>query len=202
MDFSTRVDSRYDIQRIGPARVPASPHMAKAIVPDEPPALEQGLLDEVLAALTEEDVEAPFKSFLSRCVKLTWLSPQEGDLGRTSFDLSQAEMVRRRRHRLEPGTVRIELHPVLLEDEALYRRTLAHELIHAAGITDHGDVHDRLTDNVQRSPRLSESELLRVLKEETQMDPEVPRAQRTCQSCGEVQTVARPRCQSCNERMA
>ncbi len=201
MDFSTPVDSRDDIQRIGPARIPASPHMVKAAIPDVPPTLEQGLLDEVLAALTEEEVEAPFKSFLTKCVKLTWLSPEEGDLGRTSFDLGQAEMVRRRKHRIDPGTVRIELHPVLLEDETLYRRTLAHELFHAAGITDHGDAHDRLTDSIQRSPRLSESRLLQILKEEVEMGSRSPRAQRTCPSCGQKQAVARPRCQSCNERM-
>ena len=201
MDFSTPVDSRDDVQRIGPARIPASPHMAKAAMPDVPPTLEQRLLDEVLTALTEEEVEAPFKSFLAKCVELTGLSPEEGDLGRTSFDLGQAEMVRRRRHRLNPGTVRIELHPVLLEDEALYRRTLAHELFHAAGITDHGDAHDRLTDNIQRSPRLSDSRLLQILKQEAEMDSGPPPAQRACPSCGQKQVVARPRCQSCNERM-
>ncbi|MAK78303.1 MAG: hypothetical protein CL992_03425 [Euryarchaeota archaeon] len=202
MDFSTPVGSRDEIQRIGPARIPASPHMLKAAMPDVPPTLEQGLLDEVLTALTEEEVEAPFKSFLTRCVELTWLSPEEGDLGRTSFGLSQAEMVRRRRHRLDPGTVRIELHPVLLEDEVLYRRTLAHELFHAAGITDHGDAHDRLTDSIQRSPRLSESRLLQILKQEAEINSELHHAQRTCPSCGQKQAVARPRCQSCNERMA
>ena len=201
MDSRVRVDSRDEIQRIGPARVPASPHMANAIVPDGPPELEQQLVEEVLAALAEEDVEAPFKSFLPDCVRLKWLSPQEGDLGRTSFNLSQAEMVRRRRHRINPGMVIIELHPVLLEDEDLYRRTLAHELIHATGITDHGITHDRLTDSIQRSPRLTESRLLQILKDESKIDSGDSSAHRICPSCKEKQAVARPRCQSCNERM-
>ncbi len=209
MDFSTRLPPRDErpgstegVQRLGPVRLPASPHMAKAIAPNEAPKLDRKLIEKVLEALSEHEVEAPFKSFLDQCVALTWLPSEEGDLGRTSFDLTHAEMVRRRRHCLEPGIVRIELHPVLLEDSILYRRTLAHELFHAAGVTEHGEMHDRLSDSVQRSPRLSESELLRVLKEEAHMNYDAPKAQRRCPSCAVIQTVARPRCQICNERMA
>ena len=92
-----------------------------------------------------------------------WLDVNDDRLGMTRFE-RVAELIRRRRLRLDPGEVTIGLHPALLEDEALYRHTFAHELFHAAGLMLHTELHDQLTNEVAPSPGMKDSPLLQKMR--------------------------------------
>ena len=54
--------------------------------------------------------------------------------------------------------ITIALNPILSDDEALYRHTLTHELLHAAGLLDHDGLHagDSLR-GVAPAPKLRDS---------------------------------------------
>ena len=192
------------IQRIGEPRIKATAHMAAAKIPEISPHNVKELIEEIKEIIQTTKTHAPFISHLKKSVFVEWLDPSEGDLGRTTFSLSSTEMVRRKRNLLSPGKVKIELHPVLLEDHKLYRRTLAHELLHAAGLVEHSEEHDTLTDKIQRSPKISESKLLQTLKSESKSNIGLERKKpgRRCLSCKEIQKTARPRCTNCGEAIS
>ena len=113
-------------------------------------------MDNVLAALSGH-VEAVFLPRIADRFTVQWLDVNDDRLGMTRFEEGSNELIRRRRLRLDPGEVTIGLHPALLEDEALYRHTFAHELFHAAGLMLHTELHDRLTNEVAPSPGMKDS---------------------------------------------
>ena len=92
----------------------------------------------------------------------------------------------------------IGLHPALLEDEALYRHTFAHELFHAAGLMLHTELHDRLTNQVAPSPAMKDSPLLQKMRSAADT---LKVQEWTCKLCGfswKRTTVRRPtRCLKC-----
>ena len=75
-----------------------------------------------------------FTKWLSKRVSLIWLEDEDDRLGMTRFEEGNAELVRRRRLKLDPGPITIGLHPRLVEEPELLRHTLTHELIHASGV--------------------------------------------------------------------
>ena len=64
--------------------------------------------------------------------------------------------------RLDPGPITIGLHPALLQDEALYKHTFVHELLHAAGLMIHSKQHDKLVSQIAPAPSLKESTLQKM----------------------------------------
>ena len=98
------------------------------------PIVPEDLVDAVISALSGH-VDAVFVPWIADRYTLEWLSVDDDRLGMTRFEEGSAELLRRRKLRIDPGHVTIGLHPALLEDEALYRHTFAHELFHAAGLT-------------------------------------------------------------------
>ena len=103
------------------------------------PEIPDGLLAMLIQELEGED--APFVKHLDRELGLEWLDEDESRLGFTRFELDHHELYRRRRLGTPPGPVTIALNPILSEDQALFRHTLTHELLHAAGLLDHDGLH-------------------------------------------------------------
>ena len=136
--------------------------LADTPLPTEPPTVPEDVVDAVLAALSGH-VEAVFCRGLPTA-SVEWLEVNDDRLGMTRFEEGSNELIRRRRLRLDPGPVTIGLHPALLEDEALYRHTFAHELFHAAGLMLHTELHDRLTNEVAPSPAMKDSPLLQKMR--------------------------------------
>ena len=167
-------------------------------LPLSPPQVPEDLVDEVLKALSGH-ADAVFLPWIAERFTLEWLDVNDDRLGVTRFEQSHHEMIRRRRLRLDPGRVTIGLHPALLQDEALYRHTFAHELLHAAGLMLHTEVHDRLTNEVAPSPSLQDSPLLQKMR--TAVLDTLRVQSWTCHACGyswKRTTVRRPsRCLKC-----
>lgn len=167
-------------------------------VPSEPPQVPEDVVDAVLTTLSGH-VEAVFLPWIADRFTLEWLSVDDDRLGMTRFEEGSAELIRRRRLRLDPGQVTIGLHPALLEDEALYRHTFAHEFFHAAGLTLHSELHDSLTNQVAPSPAMKDSPLLQKMRSAV-LDTLMVQAW-TCKVCGfswKRTTVRRPkRCLKC-----
>ena len=90
--------------------------------------------------------EAPFLQGLERWLSVTWSSSNSDLLGVTRFELDPNELMRRRRMKAPSGPVEIQLHPILVDDQALLEHTFVHELLHAAGLTTHKLRHSELTD--------------------------------------------------------
>ena len=111
----------------------------------------------------------------------------------------QNELFRRRRLRVAPGAVTIGLNPVLIDDEMLFRHTLVHELLHAAGMVEHGGNHAELVKQIAPAPSLAESPILRRLRQEV-LDS-LPERQWICGNCGHtwerVRVSAPIRCPAC-----
>ena len=137
--------------------------LADTPVPSHPPSVPEDVVDDVLAALSGH-VEAVFLPWIADRFTVEWLDVDDDRLGMTRFEAGSNELIRRRTLRLDPGSVTIGLHPALLEDEALYRHTFAHELFHAAGLTLHSELHDRLTNQVAPSPAMKDSPLLQRMR--------------------------------------
>ena len=118
-----------------------------------------------------------------------------------SIDVSfyHHELFRRRRLRGSPGPITIALHPRLKDDEKLYLHTLVHELLHAAGLVDHGNQHSELVNEIAPAPKLSESPVLRSMREEVLAG--LPEQSWICGECGhtwERRRVSLPqRCPKC-----
>ena len=167
--------------------------------PGTPPVLSADMI-----ALVREAVlpgEAPFIQHLEK-VDLYWLDSDADCLGLTSFELKPHELLLRKRTKLPPGPTRIGLHPVLAEDEALLAHTLAHELLHAAGLLDHDGRHAELVAQIAPSPSLAESPVLSDIRQQALAAQEVQSWD--CAHCGfswSRTTVRAPaRCPKCARR--
>ena len=161
------------------------------------PSMPDGLIEEIKSLLKEKN--APFLNHLNKEVKLIWTEKGETRLGFTRFECDHNELFRRRRLRLSPGPITIALNPILDRDEALYLHTLVHELIHAAGLTNHDDEHSSLVSKIAPAPKLRDSEILRELRQ--QVLEKLPERQWICGDCGytwERKRVSTPtRCPKC-----
>jgi len=166
--------------------------------PKRPPIVPEDIVDRVLASLSGH-VEAVFLPWIADRFEIEWLSVDDDRLGLTRFEESSSELVRRRRLRLDPGHVTIGLHPALIQDDALYRHTFAHELLHAAGLMMHTDLHDQLTNKVAPAPALKDSPLLQKMRTAVLEGMKVQ--EWACKHCGftwKRTTVRRPtRCLKC-----
>ncbi len=176
--------------------------LADTPVPTHPPNVPEDVVDEVLAALSGH-VDAVFLPWIADRFTVEWLDVDDDRLGMTRFEAGSNELIRRRTLRLDPGPVTIGLHPALLEDEVLYRHTFAHELFHAAGLTLHSELHDRLTNQVAPSPAMKDSPLLQKMRAAVLDTLEVQAW--TCKQCGfswKRTTVRKPtRCLKCARPM-
>ena len=163
----------------------------------EPPVLPKDLFASLETALKAE--EAPFLPYLKRELKLEWLEEDSDRLGNTHFELDHHDLYKRRRLRVSPGCVTIGLNPVLVEDQLLYRHTLIHELLHAAGLVDHSERHRELVAKLAPAPSLADSPTLQRLRDKTLRESDVKEWE--CGECGFVskrRTIRRPgRCPQC-----
>jgi predicted Zn-ribbon and HTH transcriptional regulator len=167
-------------------------------VPNSPPTVPEDLVDAVIFSLSGH-VDAVFVPWIADRYTLEWLSVDDDRLGMTRFEEGSSELLRRRKLRIDPGQVTIGLHPALLEDEALYRHTFAHELFHAAGLTLHSDAHEKLTQRVAPAPAMKDSALLQKMR--TSVLEGLKVQSWSCKRCGYTwkrTTVRRPaRCLKC-----
>ena len=167
-------------------------------VPDSSPIVPEDLVDAVISSLSGH-VDAVFVPWIADRYTLEWLSVDDDRLGMTRFEEGSSELLRRRKLRIDPGQVTIGLHPALLEDEALYRHTFAHELFHAAGLTLHSDAHEKLTQQVAPAPAMKDSVLLQKMR--TSVLEGLKVQSWSCKRCGYTwkrTTVRRPsRCLKC-----
>ncbi len=165
-------------------------------VPEIPDGLIEKLVDEL------EGRDAPFVKHLGRDLALMWLPEDETRLGFTRFEFDHHEIYRRRRLGAPPGRVTIALNPILAGDDDLYRHTLAHELLHAAGLLDHDGEHAEIVRKVAPAPKLRDSMVLRGLREKVLES--LPEEQWICGKCGHTwdrKRVTRPtRCPKCARR--
>ena len=143
--------------------------------------------------------EAPFLRHLGKHLSLEWLPADESRLGMTRFEYDHHELFRRRRLRVAPGSVTIGLNRILAEDEVLFRHTLVHELLHAAGLIAHGGNHAELVKQIAPAPSLARSPVLRRMRREV-LDS-LPERQWICGNCGHtwqrVRVSAPTRCPKC-----
>ena len=167
-------------------------------VPDSSPIVPEDLVNAVISSLSGH-VDAVFVPWIADRFTLEWLSVNDDRLGMTRFEEGSSELLRRRKLRIDPGQVTIGLHPALLEDEALYRHTFAHELFHAAGLTLHSDAHEKLTQQVAPAPAMKDSALLQKMR--TSVLEGLKVQSWSCKRCGYTwkrTTVRRPsRCLKC-----
>ena len=171
--------------------------IAKArIAPSESPEIPDGILESIAENVTPQ--EAPFLSHLAR-VRVEWLDGDADRLGNTCFEMPPHEVEVRKRQRISPGLVTVSLHPILAEDRKLFAHTLVHELLHAAGMTEHDERHAELVNEIAPSPKLSESPLLQDIRNQALAQQEVK--DWNCGHCGFVwgrTTVKAPsRCPKC-----
>ena len=162
-----------------------------------PPQIPEGLLDQLRENLDDE--EAPFLRYLGKHLTLEWLPDAESRLGMTRFEHGPNELFRRRRLGVAPGPVTIGLNPILIEDQKMLLNTLVHELLHAVGLLEHGGNHQELVNRIAPPPKLSESSLLRRMRQEV-LDS-MPERQWSCGNCGHswerVRVTAPTRCPKC-----
>ena len=178
-------------------RVPYRVISVDAVPTDLPPPDPAEWLDIIRHHV--DDIEAPFLKGLSRWLNVSWSEPSSDLLGVTRFELDPNELMRRRRMRAPSGPVHIELHPILVDDEALLAHTLVHELLHAAGLTDHNNRHYSLTEEIAPAPTLADSPVLMRLRSAVLDGQEIQKW--LCTNCGaswKRTTVSRPkRCPYC-----
>ena len=148
--------------------VPASAKARK--VPKHPPEIPVEMIEILTTKLDVKD--APFLPHLAR-VRVEWLAIEADRLGNTCFEIPPHELEMRKRQRLPPGPITIGIHPILAEDEMLFAHTLVHELLHAAGLTEHNSMHAELVNEIAPSPKLSESALLRDIRDQALGQQEV-----------------------------
>ena len=165
-------------------------------VPSKPPVVPEGMLESITEKISVE--EAPFLLHLAR-VRVEWLGLEADRLGNTHFEMHPHELEARKKQRLPPGPITIGIHPILAEDEMLFNHTLVHELLHAAGLTEHNNHHAELVNEIAPSPKLSESPLLQDIRNQALGQQEIK--DWTCLHCGfvwERTTVRTPsRCPKC-----
>ena len=73
----------------------------------------------MLAELIPQVPSNVFTKWLSKRVSITWLDSEDDRLGMTRFEEGNAELVRRRRLKLDPGEITIGLHPRLVDEPDL-----------------------------------------------------------------------------------
>ena len=165
-------------------------------IPEVPGGLIEALRQEL------EGEEAPFLEHMERELNLEWLPDEESRLGLTRFECDHNEIYRRRRLGVPPGPITIALNPILAEDESLFRHTLTHELLHAAGLLDHDGLHTEIVRRVSPAPKLRDSQVLMKLRGKVLEG--LPEEQWICGKCGhtwERRRVTRPkRCPKCASR--
>mgnify|MGYP001028072413 FL=1 len=149
------------------------------IRPETPP-MPSDILDRLRLRLQKE--EAPFLRHLGEHLSLEWMEQSENRLGITRFEFNHHELFRRRRLRGSPGPVTIALHPRLHADERLYLHTLVHELLHAAGLIDHGGIHAEIVNEIAPAPKLSESPVLTSMRRDVLEG--LPERKWICGDCG------------------
>ena len=128
------------------------------------PYIPEGSVEDVIQTLSGV-LDAVFRPWVADRFSLEWLEVTDDRLGMTRFNEGSNELVRRRKLRLDPGPITIGLHPALLQDEALYKHTFVHELLHAAGLTIHSKQHDKLVSQIAPAPSLKESPLLQKMRD-------------------------------------
>jgi|TARA_B110000881_G_scaffold178843_1_gene164313 hypothetical protein len=140
--------------------------------------------EDMIALIKREidDKEAPFLRHVKYQVSLEWTDREETRLGYTRFECGHNELSRRKKLKLSPGPIKIALNPILNRDEKLYRHTLAHELLHAVGLTEHDGDHISLVGRIAPAPRLKDSLVLRELRQ--QVLDKLPERQWICGECG------------------
>jgi len=163
----------------------------------DPPVIPNELMELIFSELEKSD--APFLKHLENELTLEWLPDNESRLGMTRFEMDANELYRRRRLNAPPGKITIGLNCILAEDDKLFKHTLAHELLHAAGLLDHDGIHNEIVKKVAPPPKLKESIVLKKIRQEV-LDG-LPERQWICGSCGftwERKRVTRPtRCPKC-----
>jgi predicted Zn-ribbon and HTH transcriptional regulator len=166
------------------------------MTPNGPPEIPEGVIESIIENVTRK--EAPFLAHLAR-VRVKWLDGDADRLGNTCFEMPPHEVEVRKRQRMPPGPVTVSLHPILAEDEKLFVHTLVHELLHAAGMTDHDARHAELVNEIAPSPKLSESRLLQDIRNQALAQQEVK--DWTCGHCafiwGRTTVKAPSRCPKC-----
>lgn len=150
MDFSKKVDSGN-----------FSDYLKNIPIPEELPFISKELKGKI-ELLAKDDIEN--LSFLIKNIELNWLMPEDTRLGVTIFSGDHNELYRKKRLNLPLGHIKINLHPVLVDDKKLYEHTLVHEILHASGMIEHSKKHDDLTNKIAPAPSLSESVVLRYLQ--------------------------------------
>ncbi len=161
------------------------------------PEMPEGMIESIKLSLKNE--KAPFLNYLESQVKLKWTDKEESRLGYTKFEIEHNEIFRRKRLKVSPGVIIIALNPILHQDPMLYKHTLAHELLHAAGLIEHNENHKKLVDIIAPAPKLNDSAVLRELRQ--QILDKLPERQWICGDCGhtwERRRVSPPlRCPKC-----
>ncbi len=161
------------------------------------PSLPDELLNQLKKILTNDN--APFLRHLGKHLTLEWMDPSDRRFGVTRFEYNHHELFRRRRLRGAPGPITIALHPSLHGDEKLYRHTLVHELLHAAGLIEHDGNHAAIVSEIAPAPKLSESPTLQRMREEVLSS--LPEKSWVCGECGHAwqrRRVSLPkRCPKC-----
>ena len=165
--------------------------------PNGPPDLPDGIMEELSSRLSRDD--APFLRHLPKQLSLQWADASDNRLGYTRFEFDHHELFRRRRLRGSPGPITIALHPRLKDDEKLSLPPLVHEFPPAAGLVDQGNRHSELVNEIAPAPKLSESPVLRSMREEVLA--ELPEQSWICGECGHTwqrRRVSLPqRCPKC-----
>ena len=163
----------------------------------EPPVIPNELMESILEEL--EKLDAPFLKYLKKELTVEWLPDDESRLGLTRFEMDANELYRRRRLNAPPGKITIGLNLILADDYKLFQHTLAHEILHAAGLLDHDGLHGKIVKKVAPPPKLKESIVLKKIRQEVLAG--LPERQWICGSCGftwERKRVTRPtRCRKC-----
>ena len=161
------------------------------------PEIPEKLLSDIREALV--GMEAPFLRHIDEELELVWLEEQDSRLGMTRFECDHHEIYRRKRLSLPPGKITIGINPKLKNDQAMFLHTLSHEILHAVGLLDHGGSHSEIVSSVAPAPKLSESPVLRSMREEVLST--LPERQWICGNCGhswERRRVTKPvRCPKC-----
>ena len=149
--------------------------------------------------VAQTSTDSVFLPWVADRFTLEWLDSEDNRFGITRFEEGPAELVRRRRLRIDPGEVTIALHPALLVDQRLFKHTFVHEFLHACGLISHSEKHDELTKRIAPMPSISQSPLLRKLRDGMLEESMVESW--SCNSCGytwERKTVRKPsRCLKC-----
>ena len=130
-------------------------------IPEQSPIISDELSSD-LKNLAKEEI--PHISNLIENLELNWLSSQDNRLGVTIFSEDYNEIFRKKRLNLPFKDIKIGLHPILADDEKLYNHTIVHEILHAAGMIEHCERHESLTNEIAPAPLFSESVVLRYLQ--------------------------------------